>query len=48
MVILGVAASVAVKTTYDDQIRRLWKEIRDDWLENERLLAEDPRNGQVT
>jgi hypothetical protein len=48
VVLLGVAASVAVKTTYDDQIRRLWKEIRGDWLENERLLAEDPRNGQIT
>jgi hypothetical protein len=25
--------------TYDEQIRRLWKEIRGDWLEHERLLA---------
>jgi lecithin:retinol acyltransferase len=48
VVILGIAASVAVKTTYDDQIRRLWNEIRDDWLEHERLLADDPRNGQIT
>ena len=48
VVILGVAGSVAVKTTYDDQIRRLWKEIREDWLEHERLLDEDPRNGQIT
>jgi hypothetical protein len=48
VLILGVAASVAVKTAYDDQIRRLWKEIREDWLEHERLLDEDPRNGQIT
>lgn len=48
VVILGVAASVAVKTTYGDQIRRLWNEIRGDWLEHERLLDEDPRNGQIT
>ncbi|MGH3401033.1 MAG: lecithin retinol acyltransferase family protein [Streptosporangiaceae bacterium] len=38
-------ASIGVKFTYDDQIRRLWKEIRDDWLAHERMLAEDPRNG---
>jgi hypothetical protein len=37
--------SVAVKETYDDQIRRLWEEIRDDWLARERMLADDPRNG---
>jgi hypothetical protein len=45
VVVVGTAATVAVKTTYDEQIRRLWKEIRGDWLEHERLLAEDPRNG---
>jgi hypothetical protein len=26
------------------QIRRLWKEIRDDWEAHERMLANDPRN----
>lgn len=48
VVIAGAASSIAVKTTYDDQIRRLWSEIRGDWLEHERLLDEDPRNGQLT
>ena len=43
--ICGFAATIAVKTTYDDQIRRLWKEIRDDWEAHERMLADDPRNG---
>ncbi|MGD0068817.1 MAG: hypothetical protein ABSB76_35975 [Streptosporangiaceae bacterium] len=43
--ICGFAATFAVKTTYDDQIRRLWKEIRDDWEAHERLPAGDPRNG---
>lgn len=45
VVVAGTAATVAVKITYDEQIRRLWKEIRGDWLEHERLLDEDPRNG---
>jgi Lecithin retinol acyltransferase len=43
--IAGVALSVGVKFTYDDQIRRFWNEIRDDWRAHERMLAEDPRNG---
>jgi hypothetical protein len=30
---------------YNHQIKRLWAEIRDDWLAHERLLADDPRNG---
>jgi hypothetical protein len=41
VVVAGTAATVAVKITYDEQIRRLWKEIRSDWLEHERLLDED-------
>ena len=45
LAILGAAASVGVKFTYDDQIRRFWNEIRDDWRAHERMLAEDPRNG---
>jgi hypothetical protein len=43
--ICGFAATIAVKTTYDDQIRRLWKEIQDGWEAHERMLADDPRNG---
>lgn len=45
--IAGVALSVGVKFTYDDQIRRFWNEIRDDWRAHERMLAEDPRNGLI-
>lgn len=45
-VVVGVLASIGVKVTYDEQIRRLWNEIRDDWQAHERMLAEDPRNGQ--
>jgi len=41
-VVVGVLASISVKVTY----RRLWNEIRDDWQAHERMLAEDPRNGQ--
>jgi len=48
LVVLGAAATFAVKTTYDEQIRQLWKKIRVDWAEHERLLNEDPRNGKVT
>jgi hypothetical protein len=43
--VLGFVATVAVKTTYDDQIRRLWKEIRADWQAHERMVDSDPRNG---
>jgi hypothetical protein len=42
----GVLASLGVKFTYDNQIRRFWNEIRDDWFAHERMLDEDPRNGQ--
>jgi hypothetical protein len=35
-VICGFAATIAVKTLYDEQIRPLWKEIRDDWQTHER------------
>jgi len=45
VVIGGFLLSIGVKTTYDDQIRRFWDEIREDWFANERRLAEDPRNG---
>jgi len=45
LLVVGVLASIGVKVTYDDQIRRLWNEIRDDWQAHERMLAEDPRNG---
>jgi hypothetical protein len=47
VVVVGVLASAGVKFTYDDQIRRFWEEIRDDWFAHERMLAEDPRNGLI-
>jgi hypothetical protein len=47
VVAVGVLVSVGVKFTYDDQIRRFWNEIRGAWLAHERMLAEDPRNGQT-
>jgi hypothetical protein len=40
-VVLGYAAIA----TYNDQVRRLRKEIRRDWLAHERALNKDPRNG---
>jgi len=45
--IAGALASMGVKFTYDNQIRRFWKEIRRDWQAHELKLAQDPRNGQV-
>jgi hypothetical protein len=36
----------AAIATYNDQIRRLWKEIGDDWLAHERMLDEDLRDGR--
>jgi hypothetical protein len=45
LVAAGVIAGLGVKFTYDHQIRRFWKEIREDWFAHERMLAEDPRNG---
>jgi len=48
MVAGGVVVGFGVKYTYDDQIRRLWKEIRADWQAHEHQLDEDPRNGLST
>jgi hypothetical protein len=36
--------SIAVKETYDHQIKLFWNEIRDEWFAHERLLTEHPRN----
>lgn len=47
MVADGGLASLGVKVTYDDQIRRFWNEIRAGWQAHERVLEEDPRNGQT-
>jgi hypothetical protein len=44
--VLGFAATFVVKTTYDEQIRLFWKEIRADWQAHERMLDDDPRNGE--
>jgi hypothetical protein len=44
---VGRLVSIVVKSIYDEQIRRFWTEIRHDWRANERLLAKDPRNGQI-
>ena len=43
VVIAGMAATMGVRFIYNDQIRRFWKEIRDDLEAHERILAEDPR-----
>jgi hypothetical protein len=42
----GAVLTFAVKGTYDLGIKKLWDEIREDWFEHERVLAEDPRSGQ--
>jgi hypothetical protein len=47
VVVAGTAATLGVGFTRNDQIRRLWKEIRGDWKAHERRLAEDPRNGHA-
>lgn len=47
VVVAGSVATMGVRFTYNDQIRRFWKEIRGDWEAHERMLAEDPRNGQA-
>jgi hypothetical protein len=44
-IIVWVVGGYAAIATYNDQIRRLWKEIGDDWLAHERMLDEDLRNG---
>jgi hypothetical protein len=47
VMVIGALASTCAKYTYDDQIRRFWNEIRNDWHAHERMLAQDPRNGQI-
>lgn len=42
--VMGFAATIGVKTTYDSQIRRFWQEIRTDWEAHEHMLSNDPRN----
>jgi hypothetical protein len=44
VMVAWMAGGLAAIYTYNDQIRRLWNEIRDDWLAHEQLLDEDPRN----
>ena len=46
MVLAGALIRTGVKFTYDDQIRRFWNDIRDDWRAHERMLAQDPRNDE--
>ena len=43
--ILSTLSSAATIGTYNHQIKKLWQEIRTDWLAHERALEEDPRNG---
>ncbi len=43
LVVAGAVTSMGIKFIYDDQIRRFWNEIRDDWRAHERMLAHDPR-----
>jgi hypothetical protein len=47
VVAVGGLASLGVKVTYDDQVRRFRNEIRAGWQAHERVLEEDPRNGQT-
>lgn len=47
VVAAGTLTTVGVKFMYDGRIRRFWNEIRDDWHAHERMLAQDPRNGQA-
>jgi hypothetical protein len=47
VMVVGALASMGAKFTYDDQIRRFWNEIRNDWRAHERMLSQDPRNGQA-
>lgn len=47
VMVVGALASIGAKFTYDDQIRWFWNKIRDDWRAHERMLAQDPRNGQT-
>jgi hypothetical protein len=41
-VISGLASIFA----YNQQIKKFWGEISDDWREHERVLMKDPRNKQ--
>ncbi len=43
--IVWVGSSIGTIALYNNQIKQLWAEIRDDWFAHERLLDEDPRNG---
>jgi len=45
--VAGSLVTIGVKFTYDDQIRQFWNQIRNDWRAHERMLAQDPRNGQA-
>jgi hypothetical protein len=47
VVVAGSAVTFGVGFIRNDQVRRLWKEIRGDWEAHERRLAEDPRNGHA-
>jgi Lecithin retinol acyltransferase len=44
VIVAWTVGGLAAIYTYNDQIRRLWNEIRDDWQAHERMLDEDPRN----
>jgi hypothetical protein len=43
-VVAGGLATMVVKSTYDNQIKQFWEEIRSDWRVHERMLEQDPRN----
>jgi len=45
-IIVWMVGGYAAIATYNDQIRRLWKEIGDDWLAHERTLDEDLRDAR--
>jgi hypothetical protein len=45
-IIVWMVGGYAAIAIYNDQIRRLWKEIGDDWLAHERMLDADFREGE--
>jgi len=41
----SVALTIGTIGTYNHQIKKLWDEIKDDWLAHEGMLDQDPRSG---
>ena len=47
-IVASVAVGIAAIGTYNHQIGKFWREIRNDWEAHEQLLNDDPRNGAST